>query len=213
MIHAYDKVYLEKARTSLARMLDFAVYDLEYDIEEFFDMFLRSGVSARFEKGDFQIIVGKSGVELAYNVAESFGEDKRNIKPKYTANRSEEYWTGWALAYYQWETGLSFSEIVKYIPIKVIVSLYNPYHEMDIRHFVNKMNKLYKSAKPETNLKIIRTKLNLTQKELSDISGIPVRTIQQYEQRQKNINKAQTEYLVMLSKALSCKIEDLLEYV
>ena len=35
MIHAYDKVYLEKARTTLARMLDFAVYDLKYDIEEF----------------------------------------------------------------------------------------------------------------------------------------------------------------------------------
>ena len=75
------------------------------------------------------------------------------------------------------------------------------------------MSELYKSAKPDTNLKMIRTKLNLTQKELSDISGVPVRTIQQYEQRQKNINKAQTGYLVMLSKALSCKIEDLLEYV
>lgn len=213
MIHAYDKVYLEKARTSLARMFDFAVYDLNYDIEDFFNKFLSSGVAARFEKGDFQIIAGKSGVEVAYDVAEISGENKRDINPKYTANRSEEYWTGWALAYYQWETGLAFSEIVKYIPIKDIVSLYNPYHEMDIRHFVDKMNELYKSAKPDTNLKIIRSKLNLTQKELSDISGVPVRTIQQYEQRQKNINKAQTEYLVMLSKALSCKIEDLLEYV
>lgn len=213
MIHAYDKVYLEKARTSLARMLDFAVYDLNYDIEDFFNKFLSSGIAARFEKGDFQIIAGKSGVELAYDVAEISGESKRDINPKYTANRSEEYWTGWALAYYQWETGLAFSEIVKYIPIKNIVSLYNPYHEMDIRHFVDKMNELYKSAKLDTNLKIIRSKLNLTQKELSDISGVPVRTIQQYEQRQKNINKAQTEYLVMLSKALRCRVEDLLEYV
>lgn len=213
MIHAYDKVYLEKARTSLARMLDFAVYDLKYDIEDFFVMFISSGIAARFEKGDFQIIAGKSGVELAYDVAEISGEDKRSIKPKYTANRSEEYWTGWALAYFQWETGLPFAEIVKFVPIRVVLSLYNPYHEMDIRQFADKMTELYKSAKQDTNLKIIRTKLNLTQKELSDISGVPVRTIQQYEQRQKNINKAQTEYLVMLSKALSCKVEDLLEYV
>lgn len=213
MIHAYDKVYLEKARTTLARMLDFAVYDLKYDIEEFFNMFIDSGIAARFEKGDFQIIAGKSGVELAYDIAEISGENKRDIKPQYTANRSEEYWTGWALAYFQWETGLSFAEIVKFIPIKDILSLYNPYHEMDIRQFTDKMTELYKSAKPDTNLKIIRTKLNLTQKGLSDISGVPVRTIQQYEQRQKNINKAQTEYLVMLSKALYCKVEDLLEYV
>lgn len=213
MMYAYDKVYLEKAKTTLARMFDFAVYDLRYDIEDFFNMFIDSGFAARFERGDFQIIAGKSGVELAYDVAEFFGEDKRNIKPRYTADRSKEYWTGWALAYFQWKTGLSFAEIAKYIPIKDVVSLYNPYHEMDIRHFADKMTELYKSAKPDTNLKIIRKKLNLTQKELSKISGVPVRTIQQYEQKQKNINKAQTEYLVMLSKTLSCKVEDLLEYV
>ena len=194
-------------------MLDFAVYDLRYDIEVFFNMFINSGIAARFEKGDFQIIAGKSGVELAYDVAEILGEDKRDIKPQYTANRSEEYWTGWALAYFQWETGLSFAETIKYIPIKEIMLLYNPYHEMDIRQFTDKMKEIYKSAKPDTNLKIIRSKLKLTQKELSELSGVPVRTIQQYEQRQKNINRAQAKYLVMLSKALSCKVEDLLEYV
>ena len=35
MIRAYDKIYLEKARTALGRMLDFAVYDLKYDINDF----------------------------------------------------------------------------------------------------------------------------------------------------------------------------------
>ena len=62
-------------------------------------------------------------------------------------------------------------------------------------------------------MKIISTKLNLTQKGFSDIYGVPVRAIQQYEQRQKNINKAQTEYFAMLSRDLSCKVEDLSEYV
>ena len=37
------------------------------------------------------------------------------------------------------------------------------------------------------------------------------RTIQQYEQRKKNFNKAQAEYLVRLSKALYCEPEDLFE--
>ena len=32
MICAYDKVYLDKARTALGRMLDFAVYDLKYNL-------------------------------------------------------------------------------------------------------------------------------------------------------------------------------------
>ena len=31
-MHAYDKLYLEKARAALARMLDFAVYDLHQEI-------------------------------------------------------------------------------------------------------------------------------------------------------------------------------------
>ena len=65
MIHAYDKVYLDKARTVLGRMLDFAAYDLNYDIADFFQKFICSGVAARFEIGDFTVITGRSGVELA----------------------------------------------------------------------------------------------------------------------------------------------------
>ena len=62
MIRAYDKVYLGNARTVLARMLDFAVYDLKYDIEEFFGLFISSGVGTRFEEGDYEVLAGKSGV-------------------------------------------------------------------------------------------------------------------------------------------------------
>lgn len=211
MIRAYDKVYLDKARTALGRMLDFAVYDLKYDIAEFFDLFIKSGIAGQFESGDFSVIVGMSGVELAYEVLEISDIKSERIKPNYTADRSEEFWTGWALAYYQWETAMRFAEIVHYVPIKDILALYSPYHEMDIRQFVDKMNKLYKTAKPETNLKLLRQKANLSQRELSDLSGVPVRTIQQYEQRQKNINKAQAKYLIMLSKTLCCDVADIIE--
>ncbi len=211
MMHAYDKTYLDKARTALGRMLDFAVYDLHYDIEVFFDLFLTSDVAARFETGDFTLLAGMSGVELAYEVLEHSGIDSPRITPNYTMNRSEEYWTGWALAYYQWETALSFAEIVRYIPIKDIMALYSPYHEMDIRHFVNKMNELYRTAKPDTNLKLLRKKAGLTQQELAEQSDVPLRTLQQYEQRQKDINKAQAGYLVMLARVLCCEMEDILE--
>ena len=213
MIRAYDKVYLEKARVSLGRMLDFAVYDLQYDIADFFKLFLSSGVAKRFGKGDFSLIVGMSGVELAYFILDTVQIKKERIKPQYTMDRSEEYWTGWALAYYQWETALSFEDIVQHIPIKTILSMYSPYHEMDIRQFCDKMNELYHDAQPETNLKLLRQKAGLSQRELSELSGIPVRTIQQYEQRQKNINRAKAEYLLMLAQVLCCNIDQLIEYV
>lgn len=211
MIRAYDKIYLDKARTALGRMLDIAVYDLKYGITDFFALFIKSGVAAQFETGDFSVIVGMSGAELAYEVLERSNIKCERIRPNYTVDRSEEFWTGWALAYYQWTTSMSFSEIVRYVPIKDILDLYSPYHEMDIRQFVDKMNALYKAAKPETNLKILRQTAALSQRELAEQSGVPLRTIQQYEQHRKNINKAQAEYLVMLSKALCCEVSDLLE--
>lgn len=213
MTHAYDKVYLDKARSALGRMLDFAVHDLRYDLAEFFGLFISTGTAERFETGDFTLLVGKSGVELAYEVLDRALGNVERISPRYTANRSEEYWTGWALAYYQWETALSFREIVRYVPIKEIRVLYSPYHEMDIRQFTDKMNDLYLAAKPDTNLKTLRQRAGLSQRELAERSSVPLRTIQQYEQRQKQINKAQAEYLAMLAKALHCDMEDLLERV
>ena len=84
---------------------------------------------------------------------------------------------------------------------------------MDIRHFVNKMNELYLAANPDTNLKKKRNQAGYSQKQLAEISGVPIRTIQQYEQRQKNINKAQVEYLLKLSTTLCCDVESLIEKV
>ena len=211
MIRAYDKVYLDKARTALGRMLDYAVYDLGYSLEDFFALFLSSGMAPRFERGDYAVTVGKSGVELAREVLERLGVTIKLVKPRYCQDRSEEFWTGWALAYYQRETALSFEDITRHVPITEIRELYFPYHEMDIRQFVDKMNELYRRAKPETNLKLRRQQAGLSQRELADLSGVPVRTIQQYEQRQKSINKAQAEYLVMLSRTLNCGVEGLLE--
>ncbi|MEE1314560.1 MAG: helix-turn-helix transcriptional regulator [Faecalimonas sp.] len=213
MICAYDKVYLERARVVLARMLEYAVYDLKFDMQKFFGLFIESGVATRFERGDYTVLVGMSGVELAYEVFDKLHMEPAYVKPRYMAKRSEEYWTGWALAYYQWQSSLRFEEIIKYIPIHYVKALYSPYHEMDIRHFVDKMNALYLEAKPDTNLKVRRKEAGYSQKELAELSGVPVRTIQQYEQRQKNINKAQVEYLVRLSKTLCCEIEGLIEKV
>ena len=206
-------MYLDKARTALGRMLDFAVYDLKYNLTEFFALFISSGVAERFGRGDFTLLVGKSGVELAYEVLERSGIEYERVKVNYTANRSEEYWTGWALAYYQWETALSFEEIVSCVPIAEICVMYSPYHEMHIQSFVDRMNAYYRALQPQTNLKKMRQKAGFSQSELAEVSGVPLRTIQQYEQRQKHINKAQAEYLVALSKVLCCEMEDLVERV
>lgn len=211
MIRAYHKVYLEKARNNLGRMLDFATYDLGYDPCTFFNLFINSGLAKGFEKGEFHLTVGVSGVELAYRVLELTNHQIEDPQPRYTVDRSPEYWAGWALAYYQWETALSFLDILECVPLDDIIRMYSPYHEMDIRQFCDRMNELYREANPETRLKQVRQRAGLSQSELAEQSGVPVRTIQQYEQRQKNINKAKAEYLVMLARVLNCPAEELIE--
>lgn len=61
------------------------------------------------------------------------------------------------------------------------------------------------------NLQIKRKEQKMTRKELSLKSGISERTIESYEQKRRNINKAKIETLIKLSKALNCKIKDIIE--
>lgn len=211
IVRAYSEIYLENAQTNLARMLDFAVHDLDYKLTAFYAMFLSSTVCTKFEDGNYEVLAGKSGYELAFNVLEEIDSSFKRIEPTFNPDRTPEYWCGWALAYYQWKTSLRFSDINEHIPIEDILALYSPYHEMDITHFVDKMNELYESSKSESNLKLLRQRTGLSQKQLAFYANIPIRTLQQYEQRQKNINKAQAEYLYSLSKILNCSMEDLLE--
>ena len=213
MIHAYDKSYLSSAQKNLARMLDYMVNDLKHSLETVWQWFLMSKTSQRFERGDCSVLSGMSGVELARMVLQESGQSIPDIRPSYACDRSPEYWTGWAIAYYQWDTGLRFSEIEQAVPISKVRMLYTPYHEMDVRQFADKMNELYRAAKPETNLKSLRTLAEMSQSELARQAEIPVRTIQQYEQRQKDINKAQGETLLRLARVLHCSIDDLMEKV
>lgn len=208
MIRAYDKNYLAKAQNNMASMLDFAVYDLNEDLTSFYKKFLQSRVSRQFERGDSAVIAGKSGVELALEV---LGNEKLASKYRPAANRSPEFWCGWALAYFQWFTNLSFLEINTFVPVAEVLAFYSPYHEMDISKFCDKMIELYNNRKMYANLKKFRLAAGFSQSELAEISGVPVRTIQQYEQSQKNINAAKAETVVKLAKSLNTTVENLLE--
>lgn len=63
-----------------------------------------------------------------------------------------------------------------------------------------------------TNLKNNRIAYGLTQKELSERSGVNVRIIQHYEQGFKDINKAQAMTVYKLAEALGCNVKDILEF-
>lgn len=62
-----------------------------------------------------------------------------------------------------------------------------------------------------TKLKAIRQNSGLSQSQLSDKSGVNLRTLQYYEQGYKDINNAQVITLFKLAQVLGVNIEDLLE--
>lgn len=63
-------------------------------------------------------------------------------------------------------------------------------------------------------LKIMRTGAGLSQRQLSELSGVNLRTIQDYESNGGQvIDKANLRTLLNLSKVLGCNIKDILEDV
>ncbi len=214
-MNAYDKVYLAPAQAVLARSFDYAVYDLRLELRGYYQRFLASAYAPRFERGDPRVLAGMSGIELARKVMAQ-ADDAAQAFPSPSENpaRSQEYWCGWALAYYQWHTGFAFREIDEFAPIELIFDLYHPYHEMDVTQLVERLNSLRAERVPETELKSHRLALGLSQSELAERSGVAVRSIQQYEQRQKDINRASFSTVVALAAALHCSNPmDLYEHI
>lgn len=83
---------------------------------------------------------------------------------------------------------------------------------MDIRQLCDRLDELRVQAHPQTNLQARRLAAGLSQSQLARASRIPVRTLQQYEQRQKDINHARADYVDALARALGCCAADLFEH-
>ena len=70
MIHAYDKIYLSKAQGNMASMLDFAVYDLQEDLCEFYKKFVYSKVRSSLKEGSQQLLLENQALNLLWKCLE-----------------------------------------------------------------------------------------------------------------------------------------------
>lgn len=211
MIRAYQEIYLNKAQSILADAFDYAVNTCNIEGEVFVKLFLVSPICKRMENGEPTYLMGKSGLEIVVEIVEKAMGKTIDKAPIESLGRSKEYWIGWAVAYYQWYSGRKYSDIFKVISFQELEKLYYPLHEADISKFVNIVDERMKTFFPETNLKRIRMAYGCTQAELAEKAGVSLRSIQMYEQRNKDINKASIETVYRLSKVLGCTIEDLIE--
>ena len=211
MTRAYQEIYLSKAQSVIGDAFDYAVNTCNILGTDFVKLFIASSVSKRMENGEPAYLAGKSGIEIVREiVAETKGQELQ-IEPQEHFGRSKEYWIGWAVAYYQWYSGRKYSDIFKVLSFEDLQKMYYTLHEADITKFVDIVDSKIKEYFPETNLKRIRTVYGFTQAELAERSGVSLRSIQMYEQRNKNINKASADTMYSLAKALGCTMEDLIE--
>ena len=213
MTRAYDESYLDDAMVNLGDMFDYAVRGLKYDGDEFMSYFISSGIAHKFETANPKYITGMSGAELCARVLQATQNEHRSYCIKQRDFDGVEFWVGWILAYYQWESGLSFSQMMNSgLTYSKTESLYI-LHEADVSKFVETADRIIEkhSENTPTNLQKIRKSRGYTQKQLAAASGVKLRMIQLYEQRKNNINKASVYVVSSLAKALGCSTDDLIE--
>lgn len=210
-IHAYQETYLNKAQTALGDAFDYAINTCGIPGQDFTNLFAASSISKRMENGEPAFLAGKSGIDIASDVMLETTGKLLESAPQERFGRSREYWIGWAVCYYQWFSARNFSDIFRVLSFDDLQSMYYTLHEADISKFADIADERIREHYKDTNLKRIRTAYGCTQAKLAKLSSVSLRSIQMYEQRNKDINKASAESLYRISIVLGCTIEDLLE--
>ena len=222
---AYNRSYLENVKSNLGAMLDCGINTLEFGPRDFYNMFLDSDMSDKINRGDAYSICTLGGVELAEYVVcfamnnSKYIHVKKASDPAFNQHlndaiinvNSKEYWAGTVIAEYAWEKNMSYQELDGYISVEEVIALYKDFTNADSLVINIRLDEMLNAKKKVAKLKLRREMLGLSQSELAQQSGIPLRTLQQYEQRRKNINNAKAVYLVDLASVLRCEVRDLIE--
>lgn len=208
---AYNEAYLPYAMENLATMMDCGINRCGFSPQLFYRMFLTSGIAGQIEKGNPRYVAGLSGAELAARVIEiSTGESPAAIDGTFTI--SQEYWAGWALAYYQWRSGKSFRFISENgLDIEKIIVMYHPLHEADLEKFVSIADRIIDETVRTaiSPLKKARERYGITQEELSIISGISLRMIRAYEQKSQDFANANFRTVSRLESVLNADFREI----
>lgn len=211
MMGSYNEMYLSDAMRNLGEAFDYAVNYCKLDADEFMNLFVSSEIAEAYGKGNPKYIAGLSGTELVMTVLDKVGYTMEHSNVSIEYERSPEYWCGWVLAYYQWFSKRSFRDINLNVSADAILKMYPTLHEASEEKFVDTINCVIKRNSKTSKLQQQRQKCGLSQRQLSEISGVNLRTLQQYELKSKDINKASVNAVIALADALSCRIDDISE--
>lgn len=211
MTHAYSELYISDAMENMGSMMRYVENDCDVNLSDFFSWFIQSGIAYQIETGNPKYLVGKSGIELANEVIYRTKGFNPMVPENPFYDNDVAYWIGWIICYYQWYRKISFETIINFgLSIDEIRKRYI-LHEADVSKFVEVADNIIEGCmKRRAPLAYYRRMSGLTQKELADKSGVPIRMIQLYEQQQNDISKASADYVIRLAKGLDVSVEKLI---
>lgn len=193
----------------MAEMFEYSKCYLHDECDEFFDMLNNTYLSDRLYELDIIHIYGKSSIDIVYDIYMANNTKIKTYDKKKFLKSAKYYWLGIVIASYCYGKKISFKEFGQRIKPSQILKMYNIMHEAPHMKVIEAIDKILYGQ--ESVLKIIRQSKNISQNELSILSGVSLRSIQMYEQKKKNISKASFEIVKRLANSLSIEPEELYE--
>lgn len=217
-MHPYAEDHLAIGMGTLGKAFEFSERALPGGIDRFYRLFVKSEVASSFSEGNGGPDIGVSGIELVLGICEETNaRDKvldELLQDPISLSRNDfacARWIGQALARYQWDCGLSFRSIAMFLDVADLRRIYEECHEFDWGVVIDTIESVRRTRTRVTHLGQLRVASGLTQTALAAASGVSLRSIQQYEQRRKDINKAQAFSVYRLARVLGCQMEELVE--
>lgn len=199
--------YIYSAMEILASAFDYSVNILHMKEETFLDIFFFTNIYMHYEIRSPKYMVGMSGRELVLCLLDKAGYTESFTYDFDYVNffKTKEYWAMYMITYYKYIKNLYFKEIFNIISISEIIKMYNTLHEASFDKFVSIIDKIIKKrGKDNLRDKLVSARLRkkISQKELSLMSGVNLRTLQKYETGEKDINKAEYQSVNSLERVL-----------
>lgn len=191
----------------VAEMFEYAKGYYKMECNRFFKLFNETYISDSIYNLDIICIYGKSSIELVDDIFKMNDVKLHCRHPKNIVRSSKYYWLGLIISSYCIGKRISFREFEKKINIVDLLNMYDIMHEAPQIRVIDEIDNIIRRQEP--SLARIRKLKKMSQKELSILSNVSLRSIQMYEQRQKSIGKASFETVRNLANALSVNIDAL----
>lgn len=201
----------KKMINNLGICISFACKYLGFQADEFFKLFSSSIISIEYAKANPKYIYGMSGVELAYEVLYDLGFNPKNVDD-YEIEKDANYWVGRVIGYIRYVNDYSYKYLAEIINLNSLLDHFEELVNEGLGYINEYVFTNLVSTDTKSRLQVKRKLVDLSQSELAQKANINIRTLQQYEIKNKNINNASVTSVIRLADAIGCKIDDILEY-